>query len=320
VLGYAAWNVYGLSYGSYLAQTLMRDHPDGIRSVVLDSVLPATYTVPANWENTRSGFDNLFQACAAEPACNAAHPDLQKTFTGLVNQLEAEPLTITVSDPATGEDLEVVLDGGALVDWLRNQNYAVTLLQAAPNRIDGLAANRAAAIEAIAKSRVERAPPPDPDAPAISYGLALGVSCREDYPFATPEELAAAGQKAFPDYPASIRDQGVGGWAYFNEDCRDVWKVPAAPEAMRHPVSSSIPTLLISGSFDTLTSLAGAEAAAASLSDATIISIPGIGHYVSPWSPCARTVIVSFLADPHAPDTTCVAGLKPPPFAAPESP
>jgi pimeloyl-ACP methyl ester carboxylesterase len=320
MLGYAVWNVYGLSYGSYLAQTLMRDHPDGIRSVVLDSVLPTTYTVAANWEITRSGFDNLFQACAAEPACNAAHPYLEETFTGLVNKLEAQPLTITVRDPATGEDLEVVLDGGALVDWLRNQNYAVPLLQAAPNRIDGLAANRAASIEAIAKSRVERAPPSDPDVPAISYGLALGVSCREDYPFATPEDLAAAGQKAFPDYPASIRDQGVGGWAYFNEDCRDVWKVPAAPEAMHQPVASSIPTLLISGSFDTLTSLAGAEAAAASLSDATIISIPGIGHVVAPKSPCAQAVIVSFLADPHAPDTSCVAGLKPQPFAAPESP
>ena len=155
--------------------------------------------------------DNLFQACAAEPACNAAHPHLEETFTGLVNKLEAEPLMIAVSDPATGEDLEVVLDGGALVDWLRNQNYAVPLLQAAPNRIDGLAANRTASIEAIAKSWVERAPPSDPDVPAISYGLALGVSCREDYPFATPEDLAAAGQKAFPDYPASIRDQGVGG-------------------------------------------------------------------------------------------------------------
>ena len=130
MLGYAVWNVYGLSYGSYLAQTLMRDHSDGIRSVVLDSVLPTTYTVAANWEITRSGFDNLFQACAAEPACNAAHPHLEETFTGLVNKLEAEPLTTTVRDPATGEDLEVVLDGGALVDWLRNQNYAVPLLQA----------------------------------------------------------------------------------------------------------------------------------------------------------------------------------------------
>ena len=89
---------------------------------------------------------------------------------------------------------------------------------------------------------------------------------------------------------------------------------------MHQPVASSIPTLLISGSFDTLTSLAGAEAAAASLSDATIISIPGIGHVVAPKSVCAQAVIVSFLADPHASDTSCVAGLKPQPFAAPESP
>ncbi len=134
----------------------------------------------------------------------------------------------------------------------------------------------------IALDRASRAPPPGPDVPALGYGLSYGVSCRESYPFATPEDLAAAGRKAFPDYPASIQDEGVGGWAYFNEDCREVWKVPAAPEAMHRPVASSIPTLLISGSFDTLTSLAGAKDAAAKLSNATIISIPGIGHAVSP--------------------------------------
>ena len=101
---------------------------------------------PANWWNARAGFDNLFQACAAETACNAAHPRLEETFTGLVNKLEAEPLTTTVSDPTTGKNLEVVLDGGALVDWLRNQNYGVPMLQAAPDRIDGLAAGRPEAI------------------------------------------------------------------------------------------------------------------------------------------------------------------------------
>ena len=316
VLGIAVWNVYGTSYGSYLAQTLMRDHPEGIRSVVLDSVLPTTYTIPGNWQNARAGFDNLFQACAAETACNAAHPHLEETFTRLVNKLEAEPLTTTVSDPATGEDVEVVLDGGALVDWLRNQNYAVPLLRAAPDRIDGLAAGRPDSIEAIAKDRAGRAPPSGPDVPALGYGLSYGVSCREDYPFATPEDLAAAGREAFPDYPASIQGEGVGGWAYINQDCRDVWKVPAAPEAMHQPVASSIPTLLISGSFDTLTSLAGAEAAAASLSKARIISIPGIGHFVAPHSPCAQTVIASFLTDPSTPDTSCVGTLKPPTFTS----
>ena len=320
VLGIDVWNIYGTSYGSYVAQTLMRDHPEGIRSVVLDSVLPTTYNVAANWQNARDGFGNIFQACAAEPACNASHPDLQEIFTGLVNKLEAEPLTATVKDPATGEDIKVVIDGGALVDWLRNQNYGVPMLQAAPNRIDGLAAGRSDAIEAIALDRASRAPPPDPTAPALGYGLAFGVSCRESYPFATPEDLAAAGRKAFPDYPTSIQREGVGGWAYFNEDCREVWKVPAAPDAMHQPVVSSIPTLLISGSFDTLTSLAGAKAAGSNLAKATVISIPGIGHAVSPQSPCAQAVVVSFLADPAAPDTSCVGALKPHSFTSAASP
>ena len=248
VLGFDVWNIYATSYGTYLAQTVMRDHPEGIRSVVLNSVLPTTYNVAANWQNASDGFGNIFRACAAEPACNAAHPHLEQTFTALVNKLEAEPLTATVKDPATGEDIEVVIDGGALIDWLRNQNYGVPMLQAAPDRIDGLAAGRPDAIEVIALDRASRAPPPTPGAPALGYGLALGVSCRESYPFATPEDLAAAGRKAFPDYPASIQDQGIGGWAYFNEDCREVWKVPAAPEAMHQPVVSDLPTLLISGS------------------------------------------------------------------------
>ena len=137
------------------------------------------------------------------------------------------------------------------------------LLRAAPERIDGLAAGRADAIEAIAKDRTGRAPPPGPDVPALGYGLSLGVSCREDYPFATQADLAAA------------------------------------------------------GSFDTLTSLAGAEAAAAKLSKATIISIPAVGHVVAPQSPCAQTVITSFLADPGTPDTSCVGTLKPPSFTDP---
>jgi pimeloyl-ACP methyl ester carboxylesterase len=81
---------------------------------------------------------------------------------------------------------------------------------------------------------------------------------------------------------------------------------------MRQPVASNIPTLFISGSFDTLTSLAGAQGAAAKLSKATIIIIPGIGQVAAPQSPCAQTIITSFLADPGTPDTSCVGALKPP--------
>jgi pimeloyl-ACP methyl ester carboxylesterase len=120
LLGYPQWNVFGVSYGTYLAQTLMRDHPSGIRSVILDSTIPVSeVTIPGFWFTTRAGFDNLFRACAAQATCRSAHPHLEGTFTRLVNELEASPLTSTVRDPGTGAATEVVTDGGVLVDWLR---------------------------------------------------------------------------------------------------------------------------------------------------------------------------------------------------------
>jgi pimeloyl-ACP methyl ester carboxylesterase len=311
VLGISQWNVFANSYGTYVAQTMMRAHPEGIRTVVLDSVVPTTYTVPGNWWNARYGFHNLFDACAAQAACNAAHPHLEATFTSLVNKLEVRPLTPTVVDPGTGKKVKVVIDGGALVDWLRNQTYGLQTLAAAPNTIGGLAAGRSDAIDAIATARASRAPAYHPGAVALGDGLTFGVTCREDYPFATSEELVAAGRAAFPKYPISVTREGVGGWAYVNDDC-GVWNVPAAPIALRRPLASRIPTLLISGTFDTLTSLAWAKAAAARLSHATIISIPGVGHTASASSPCARAVVVSFYAAPdRAPDTSCVGKLKP---------
>ena len=229
-----------------------------------------------------------------------------------MNTLEAEPLTITMRDPANGEALKIVVDGGALIDWLRDQSRTNTSLTRIPDLLDQLAQGRAEALAAIAMYRIQLAPPSKPGAPSTSYGLAYGVGCREQ--FSTHEEVAEAGRQAFPLYPASIQDQAVATWAYTSDDCRRVWKVPAAPAEVRQPLVSSLPTLLISGSFDAVTSLDFAKSVAASLSTSTVISIPGIGHFVLPHSPCAQRVTASFLTDPSNPDTSCVGALKPPAF------
>jgi hypothetical protein len=115
-----------------------------------------------------------------------------------------------------------------------------------PDLIDRLARGRPEAVEAIAMYRVRLAPPSGPGIPSVSYGLAYGVVCREQYPFSTREDLIEAGRQAFPRYPASMKDQAVSTWAYINDDCREVWEVPAAPAEVRQPLASSIPTLLIS--------------------------------------------------------------------------
>ena len=299
-LGYARWNVVGVSYGTDLAQTLMRDHPEGIRSVVLDSTLPVNVTLAGYWTATLEGFDALFAACAAQAACNRANPSLMATFTSLVNTLQTRPLTVAIKDPATREESKAVIDGGALIDWLRNQSYDAQALRRAPNLITQLGRGDKKAIEAIALDRARSAPPFIPGTPAVGYGLAFGVVCREQNPPGT--------------------DKAIGGWAYANDDCRQVWKVPVASPESRRPVVSPIPTLLISGGWDAVTSPAWTRTVAARLANATTITISGAGHFVSPHSPCAQVVIASFFANPIRPDTSCVSALKAPDFTALPSP
>jgi pimeloyl-ACP methyl ester carboxylesterase len=320
-LGYEHWNVAGVSYGSYLAQVYMRDRPAGVRSVSLDSVIPlGTVTLQRFWDSAREGFDNLFQACASQPACRRAHPDLSATFTRLVRELEARPLRLTTNDPATGEVVAVVLDGGALVDWLRNQSYTTLAFRRVPELIAGLAARRPDAMQVIAANRLAGAPSAGHDVPAVGYGLAYGVVCREWAGSGEPGEIRRAGKRAFPLYPATIQREAVGTWAYVNEDCQRVWPVPRASRAMRQPVRSPVPTLLISGSFDAVASPAWAKAAATGLRKATAVVIAGAGHFVAPGAPCAQAVIASFLADPAGPDTSCANALAPPDFSSATAP
>ena len=119
-LGISQWNVSGLSYGTDLASMRARSsrgHPQrGARPVV-----PVTITIAKYWPSTRAGFDDLFQACVAEAACNTAHPNLEANVTNLVNMLKAAPLTTATPDPVTGEPVTVVVDGGSLLDWIRDQ-------------------------------------------------------------------------------------------------------------------------------------------------------------------------------------------------------
>jgi pimeloyl-ACP methyl ester carboxylesterase len=74
-LGIREWNVYGVSYGNDLALQLLRDHPDGIRSLTVDSVVaPQINLIERFWPIAAEGLTALFDACAAEPTCARASP------------------------------------------------------------------------------------------------------------------------------------------------------------------------------------------------------------------------------------------------------
>ena len=112
------WNIFGTSYGTYVALTLMRVHPENVVSVTIDSISPpSASSLGWPWSSAGQGFNNLFDACAAQPACAAKYGDVRSKFTSQVQQLEAKPLTVTSHYAAGGPPVQVVLDGGALVNW-----------------------------------------------------------------------------------------------------------------------------------------------------------------------------------------------------------
>ena len=76
-LGYDRINLWGASYGTRLALDVMRDYPQAVRSVVLDSVYPPDVDLQVDAPaNAQRAFDHLFASCAAEASCAAAFPDL----------------------------------------------------------------------------------------------------------------------------------------------------------------------------------------------------------------------------------------------------
>lgn len=176
-MGIDQWHVYGVSYGTDLALQLLRDHPAGIRSLVLDSLVPPDVNlVEGFWPNAARGYRALFEGCAADAACSAAYPNAESEFVGLVQQLDTTPRRVTVTHPATGQPIEVVIDGYTLANLVVVASLTPGSTAAVPSQVHDLAiGDGSEAALALLANR----PPPG----LTGHGLTYGVFCREQAAF-----------------------------------------------------------------------------------------------------------------------------------------
>ncbi|WP_108999169.1 alpha/beta fold hydrolase [Streptomyces rishiriensis] len=302
-LGIRQWNVLSHSYGTQLALTYMRMFPEGVRSVTVDGVVPPSVATPGwTWSSMRESFDNIVRACATQRACRQRHPDIGATFLRMVRQLEAHPVTTHVTVPQVGT-VKVVLDGGALLNWLVRASHAPDTF---PVGVDELAHGRP---ERIAEQWAAAWLPGSQG--MFAHGFSLSVWCSEWVPFETPAEQLAKGRRAFPELPRSVLAQAPQ-LPFLRQACR-AWDVPKAPDSVRAVTRSSIPTLAISGSFDAQTGAQWGLYVARTLSRSTVVTLAGVAHGTFD-TPCGAKVITSFFDDPESPDTRCVSSVKPAPF------
>jgi pimeloyl-ACP methyl ester carboxylesterase len=305
-LGIQRWNVYGYSYGTDLGLTYLRRHPQGVRSLAIDSVVPPqTVSLPWAWDSAQEGINAIFAACEAQPACAARYPHLSRTLTEQVRRLEAHPLTLTVPPPGGGTPVKVVLDGGALVNLLVADGRLVP------------AADVPAALHELAEGNPERfaraqAAGATPAIGEFAHGLTHSVACAEWVPGYSKRDVLEAGRRAFPGWPDSVLAHAPQ--LPFEHDLCRVWNVPDRTPVQRVATRSNVPALIITGTFDAKTGASWGPFAGRTLPRSTAVVVPGITHWVVPQNPCAASVLLSFLARPNAPDTGCVAGVRPKPF------
>ena len=305
-LGYETWDLFGVSYGTRLAQTVMRDFPDGVRRVVLDSAYPLEYdlygSVPASIERA---LRLLLDSCGSDDACNAYYPDLSATLTRAFETLDRSPKPGMAFHPLTGESVPVLVNGDRLVDALVTAFYDTSLLPLLPEVIEEAALGNVDAINLVLSSELLQTE-------LFSLGMHLSVQCQDELPFTSEEELArrAAANPLF--------DSFVDGREYAREQfalCA-AWDVRPSDAAENLPVSSGIPTLILAGQYDPITPPSAGRAVARNLAQSTFIEFPGVGHGVITSGECAESVVRRFLAGLEV-DALCVDESAGPQWARP---
>ncbi len=299
-LGYRQINLYGVSYGTLLAQHVMRNFPQALRSVVLDAVVPTTTNfVPDVARSGNRAFGELFAACAADAACNASYPNLEATLNAQIERLNATPARIPLTDPDTGKTYRAVFDGDTLQGTLFQMIYATELVPLLPAAIDAVAHENYTFFSKLMPVFLFD--------DTISTGMYYSVLCAEDADY---DANAIKVDDLRPIFAKDARDDA----AYTQEVCSR-WGVKDLGPSVDAPVDSPIPTLLFSGRFDPITPPAYAAEVAKSLPDSYIFTFPNTGHGALNSIDCARSIAESFWDDPsRAPESSCTATLAPPTF------
>lgn len=294
-LGYNQLNLYGDSYGTRLALTAMRDFPQAVRSVVLDSTYPLEvnlYTTLA--PNAERAFNVLFDECAADPTCNASYPDLRKTFYNLVDQLNASPVMVSLS--VGGVDYPVLLDGSRLIDVLFVGLYNPVVTASMPKMIYQVQRGEYSILRERLRLYFDT---------SGALGMGTSVQCAEEVPFNSFDDVSAAAQGVQPEIAAFFSESVQ----YLFNVCRD-WTGIVPDPRENQPVASDIPTLILAGEFDPITPPVWGQMTAIHLSHATFYEFRGNGHWVTRSSRCALSIALEFWDDPvAAPDPTCMQSL-----------
>jgi pimeloyl-ACP methyl ester carboxylesterase len=305
-LGYESWNILGISYGTRLALTVMRYHPQGIRSVILDSVFPPQ--VNALEEETINGaraFQVLFDSCAADVDCASHYPALEETLYKVIDKLNKNPAEWK-DETFYGDDV-VNIVFNALYDKSLIGYIPFVIYEARRSNYKPLQLLEDGSIVNEYRRRWEKEDITD------SEGAFYSVECYEEVPFNNPGRVETNISGVVPQLSGAL----LADVESMFEVCA-LWVVEKAPAIENTPVQSDIPTLILTGQYDPITPPKWGKQASEYLPNSFDFEFAGIGHDTMDSHQCPVDIAMAFLEDPsQKPNDSCIADINRPSFYVP---
>lgn len=316
-LGYEEANLYGVSYGTRLALTMMRDHPQNIRSVVLDSTYPPQVERLIETEiNFYAMLQNLFADCKAIESCDAAYPELEENFVQTIGRLEQVPASIwSDSLYLSGTDFlgvyfQAMYDEKIIrhipfsMDKLAQSNYGDSILLlsgiAEPDDLDNRAVLFARFLEVIIDiiQNFWR--------DVYAEGVYFSTECQEDVAFQKRVQI----ERATADLPEIFQTAALDQADSMFDICT-IWRVQRSKAIENNAVTSDIPTLVLAGRYDPVTNVKWGELASSTLSNSFFYTYPNAAHGVFLSGDCPVTMVQDFLDNPTSePDSSCISDIE----------
>ena len=296
-LGGPRLNLYGGSYGTRVAQEYARQHPDAVRSIILDGVVPPGLALGSEHSvNLESTLKALLARCADQPACAEAFGDPYKRLYALRDQARAIPLAVSLRDPRTHQPRELKLDESAVAGVARLFAYGPETAALLPLLVDEALKGRPQSLVAQAALVY------DSLAGMINHGMQLSVICAED---------AAQLSEREEDAELILGNAIVG--VTLNQ-CA-VWPKGPVSKDFNQPLKTDTPVLLLSGELDPVTPPRYAEQVLATLDKARHLVGQGQGHILLPRG-CTPRLAADFVdkLDPAGLDASCLDALGSTPF------
>src|SRR5690606_16768192 len=251
-LGAPAFNLYGISYGTRVAQHFARQYPASTRTVILDGVVPPQIALgPAIAIHAQEALDRIFARCTETPACHARFPGIVAKFASLRERLVREPVAVELPDPLSARPQALSFGGPELAGALRLLSYHPSTVALMPLLIhEAYAGNyRPLAAQYLMTARSV--------GEALSIGMHNAVVCTEDAPFFEGEEVTREMLEA--TYIGPMQLEAL-------EAMCEVWPEGVRDDTLRMPLATDAPVLLLSGDADPITPPEFAELAAVAMS------------------------------------------------------